>query len=544
MIPSLDTPQDPVDPAFETGTNAVTRGAWLVLLAVAAAAAAFFAFVAASRIGYPHDLEWMEGALADHAARVADGLPLYAAPGPEHVPFLYSPLLFWLGALGMKLGLDGVLALRLVAVGSAVASALLIGHWVERAGGRVLPGLVAVGLFFAGYGWLAWWYDLARNDTLFVFAALATGYVLLEGGSRRWFWAGLLAAVALLAKQSALLWLPALGLGLLLTDWRTAVRFGLTAAGAMATSIAALHVASDGWSTFYVFEMPRHHGWVGDRKLGFWTEDLVPMLPLVALAVLGFVTACRRGAFARALPLLMFGGGAVAASWLSRMHVGGFDNVLIYAFAAGCVLGPIAAAEANGRLRLVAQGLLVLQFGLLAHRAWQRWHSEPPLPTPAHAHAHEELRAFVAAQPGPVWLPGHGHVGYRAGKGTSAHGQAIFDVLQALPKLEDGTFDLGALVERQRLAHLPPRVQNAITTLMDSTTAALREGRFAAIVVDEIGTGLFPLLFASGLVGADGRFGTDDDPYVRAPSGLLSEPNAIRPLLGYDLRAPYVMQRR
>ena len=63
-------------------------------------------------------------------------------------------------------------------------------HWVKRETGKVLPGLVAIGLFFAGYGWLAWWYDLARNDTLFVFLCLATSYQLRYGGNWRWLWVG------------------------------------------------------------------------------------------------------------------------------------------------------------------------------------------------------------------------------------------------------------------------------------------------------------------------------------------------------------------
>ncbi len=49
------------------------------------------------------------------ASRVADGLPLYCEPQAEHVPFLYAPLLFWLGGLSMKFGLDGIVALRLIA---------------------------------------------------------------------------------------------------------------------------------------------------------------------------------------------------------------------------------------------------------------------------------------------------------------------------------------------------------------------------------------------------------------------------------------------
>ena len=311
---------------------------WWLLLACAAAAVAWFAYAVSQRLFYPHELEWMEGALADHAARVADGLPLYCEPTPEHVPFLYSPLLFWLGALGITVGLDGILALRVIAVGCSVGTAMLIGHWVRVESGRLIPGLVATGLFLAGYGWLAWWYDLARNDSLFVFFALSTAYQLRHGGERRWLWSGILAAATLLAKQSALMWLPAVGVGCLCWDWRAAWKFGLVSAAAMGAAVGGLHLASDGWSTFYLFEMPSLHGVVGDRKLGFWTQDLVPMYPLVLLGLLGFL-AQARGAARAALYLAALGSGGVLTSYLSRMHVGGFDNVMMYGFAGACLLG-------------------------------------------------------------------------------------------------------------------------------------------------------------------------------------------------------------
>ena len=99
-----------------SSTNARINGLWVLLLAGSLAAACWFAYAVSHRLLYPHELEWMEGALADHAARVADGLPLYCEPSAEHVPFLYSPLLFWLGGLGMTFGLDGIVALRLVAL--------------------------------------------------------------------------------------------------------------------------------------------------------------------------------------------------------------------------------------------------------------------------------------------------------------------------------------------------------------------------------------------------------------------------------------------
>lgn len=519
---------------------------WLerVLLACALAAAGWFAFAASRRVPYPHELEWMEGALADHAWRWAQGLPVYCAPGPEHVPFLYAPLLYWLGGLGIAAGLDGVLALRLVAVAATVGAAALIGGWVHAASRRRWPGVAAAGLFLAGYGWLAWWYDLARNDGLFVACCVATAWQLHRDGRWRWLVAAACATLAVLAKQSALMWLPAIAVGAMIRAPRQGLRFAVAAAAMIAAVFGALHLASDGWSTFYLFEMPRHHGWVGDRKLGFWTQDMLPMVPLLVLGVGGFVGAARVGAVRDALYLAAFGGGALLTSWLSRMHVGGFDNVLMYGFAAACVLGPLAAAQGGRWWRLLALVLLLVQFALLGFEAWRRGPARTLFPPPAHRTAHDQLAAFVAAQLGDVWVPAHGAISTRAGKGTWAHGQAVFDLLQALPRLPDGMLDMGALVDRSRLAGLPPRVQQAISSLIDGTAAALRERRFAAIVVDEIGAGAFLVVFAPGILGDDGLLGTDDDTYVRGPGPGIDDPRAIRPLVGYEAHSPFVMVPR
>jgi hypothetical protein len=525
----------------------LSRHCWWGAVACALVAVAGFAFAVSQRLGYPHELEWMEGALADHAWRVAHGLPIYCAPSPEHVPFLYAPLLFWLGGCGIALGIDEITALRLVSIAATIATAMLIGHWVRRASGRVVPGLAASGLFVAGYGWLAWWYDLARNDTLFVFFCVATGYQLHQSnqrGAQRWLWAALLATFALLAKQSALLWLPAIAVGAACVDWRTAARFAAATALLAGLAFGVMHWTSDGWSTFFLFEMPRYHGWVGENKLGFWLHDLVPMLPLLALGLGGFVAQWRAGERADALFLAAFGSGALLTSWISRVHVGGFDNVLMYGFAGACVLGPLAAARARTPWCLAAVATVLVQFGCLAQQAWQREPARTLLPSAAHRHAHDELRAFVEAQPGPVWIPGHGAISTRAGKGTGAHGQAIFDLLQMLPRGPDGMFDLSALDDRSKLAHLSPRAQQAIAALLDGTAQALRERHFAAIVIDDTGAHAFQLVFARGLAGADGVLGTDDDPYVRLPGPILSEPRAIAPLIGYEVHSPYALVPR
>jgi hypothetical protein len=526
-------------PELPSRAHAVDRALLAALSLAAAAAWVVFGVGAAVRVPYPHELEWMEGALADHAWRVAHGLPVYCAPGPEHVPFLYAPLLFWLGGLGITLGVDGILALRLVAVAASIGVAMLVGHWVRRETRNVVTGLVASGTFVAGYGWLAWWYDLARNDSLFVLLVLATAYEVRHGGARRWLPAALLATAAVLAKQSALMWLPAIGVGALCHDWRNALRFGGTAVLGIVVAFGLLHLTSDGWSTFWLFEMPRQHGIVGDRKLGFWTQDVLPMLPLVGLGLVGFVQQVRVGRPREALFLAAFGSGAVATSWLSRMHVGGFDNVLMYGFAGACVLGPIAASNSR-MLRVLWLG----QFVWLGIAAMQRG-TATWLPSDAHRGSHDELAAFVAKQDGQVWIPAHGHIGARAGKGTSAHGQAMFDLLQVLPKVDGVGMDLTILHDPARMAQLPGRSGEAVRSLFEQAWAALRERRLAAIVVDEVGgAGQFPYVFALGLMGDDKELGTADDTYVRSPAVLLRERAAIRPLLGFDVHSPYALLPR
>lgn len=509
-----------------------TSPLWWVLLLLAVAAAGTFLIAACQRVFYPHELEWMEGALADHAARVADGLPLYCEPQAEHVPFLYAPLLFWLGGLGMKFGLDGIVALRLIAVMFSIGSAMLIGQWVRKETGRLVPGLVAAGMFFAGYGWLAWWYDLARNDSLFVFLCLAATYQLRHGGKLQWLWAGLLAALALLAKQSTLMWLPAVGVGALIRNWRVAMRFGLVSVATMAASLGLLHLLSDGWSTFYLFEMPQHHGWVGDRKLGFWIDDMLPVYPLLLLGLAGFVQGVRASS-GTWLYLAAFGSGGLACSWMSRMHVGGFDNVMMYGFASACVLGPIAACHPSKAMRIGGPVLLLLQFAWLGQQAWHRDPGTTLFPPEAHRKGHDQLQAVVEAQDGPVWIPAHGHIAYRAGKGTGAHGQAIFDVMQMLPKLENGMFDFSALADPKKLEHLSERGRNALAALMTNTVQALREKRFAAILIDKVGANPFASLFAAGMGG-----------YRRQPGFVIDEPTAIKPLLGYDAHSPYMFVRK
>ncbi|MCR9244530.1 MAG: hypothetical protein NXI31_05820 [bacterium] len=522
----------------ERSQSRLEQRQWQLLLIPAVIAVAWFAILASQRVGYEFELEWMEGALADHAARIVNGEPIYCAPTPEHVPFLYAPLLFWLGGGLMALGLDGLLALRLIAVVSSVGVAMLIGHWVRKETGRVIPGLVATGTFCAGYGWLFWWYDLARNDSPFLLAMLACAYALRHGGRHGWWVAALLATVGVLAKQSAAMWLPAIGIGALILDWRQGLKFGFAGVGAILVALGVMHLSSDGWSTFYLFEMPTHHGSVAENRLGFWTRDLWPMLPLVVLGVAGFAIRCRGEHLRGALFLAAVGSGGLVTSWLSRIHVGGFDNVLIYGFASACVLGTAGAFHVR------AQWLLILQFGFLFWFDFRPDRMRVALPTEAHAEAHRELADYVRKQPRDVFLPGHGYITARAGKPACAHGQAIFDLMQVLPRLPNGMLDVLVLADEQRLATMSPRVREALVSYRDGMIRAMTTKSYSAIVLDTQLAGSFKYMFALAIDGPDGKPNTPDDFYRRRPGFVISKPRALNALVGYEAHSPFAYEAR
>ena len=56
------------------------RVMYWVLLAAALAHTTAYLFITSQRIVYPFELEWMEGALVDHTARILAGLDSYTEP--------------------------------------------------------------------------------------------------------------------------------------------------------------------------------------------------------------------------------------------------------------------------------------------------------------------------------------------------------------------------------------------------------------------------------------------------------------------------------
>ncbi len=437
------------------------------------------------RIGYPYDLEWMEGAFVDQVRRVLSGQPLYVKPSLEFTSYIYPPFYFYLSALVSRLTGVGYLPLRLLALLSSLGCFALIFQLSRRETGSAFYGTLSAALYAACFELGGAWFDLARLDCTLLLLLLAAVYLLrfypsLAGA----LLSGGILALASFTKQSALIVaIPLCLYGLAARG----TRFGLVMAGSFALPVIAvtglLQWSSDGWYALYVFELPRQHPYFTPVLVLFWTHDLFLPLPVAFLSICGFLFSRFKGRSAlcrdeRDALLLQatFLAATLGASWLSRLHIGGANNGVLPAYAAISLLfGPAlqwafsrfedrsgaggeAAAAAPGprTARLLLYAAAIYQFASLVYNPLDY------LPTRRDLQAGEAFVRALSDIEGEVFAPDHGYVPVRAGKKTYPHVSTFWSVWAG----DDG------------------RVKDDLNAEID---AALRRHRFAAVIIDAPG---------------------------------------------------------
>lgn len=406
-----------------------------ILSILGAGFTALFLVLALIRLRYPFELEWMEGAIVDHVLRIMHGQPLYAKPSLEFIPFIYTPLFYYVSAVVSWIIGPGFLAVRLVSILSTISVFALIFQWVKRETNSKLLSATSVGLFAASYGACGYWYDIGRVDMLAIALLFGAGY-LIRGGSevRRFLIAGCLLGLAFLAKQSTLLptitlTLYAVYYGRLKSLWLV-----LPALAVVLGTTLWFDAALSGWYSYYVFVLPNRHTLDTNLVLGFWTKDIFRQVPIMLITFLALVTGLR-GKEGRQDRLfwICFVIGALASSWSMRMFAGGFENALIptaavLAITAGIFLGKLSdptfkiAGAPSSKYVTVFAALFVVQFGLL----W--YNPAKQIPTKADEEWGNKFIDRLKAVQGEILLPYHGYIPVLAGKTSCAHKMALVEI--------------------------------------------------------------------------------------------------------------------
>jgi hypothetical protein len=247
--------------------------------------------VFALRIGFPLELEWMEGGVLHQARRFMHGEPIYPPPSEAFVPFLYTPLYaITLGTLGHVFGIGYGLG-RAVSIVSWIAIGLALHRAVLREGKSKTHALVTVGLWCSGYVFAFRWVDLARPDTMFLALAIWALVLLREswGDWKKAALAGLLMALAFWTKQTAAILIIASGIAALLVAPRQVWAYAGVIAIVDGGGMLLFDARTDGELWRYVFELHQAHAFNDER---FWKKSwgmFVHAAPWLTVLVLWLV---------------------------------------------------------------------------------------------------------------------------------------------------------------------------------------------------------------------------------------------------------------
>lgn len=473
----------------------------LVCVAMAAPIAIYL-WVALHRIGYPYELDWMEGGSVELAARVAAGHSLYVAPSLWFVGWTYTPVYYWVSAAVAQLTGLGFLPLRLVSLLASLISIATLAWIVARETGDRVAGLVAAGLFAATFYISGAWFDIGRVDSLFLaLTLLALAFGRRARGVRGGLALGALAFLAFFTKQSALLALLPTLVYLSLVRRRVGIPALITVIALLVASTVVLNAATDNWYGYYVFSELWHQPVAPQLWVGFWIHDIARhQWPLLIVIVAAGATLARRTGLRQALRSpgaywACAAAGMIGSAWASRLHTGGWLNVLMPAYAAIALLSGLSyAALAHRQRGRLPRALPVL--ALLVGLALLRYPIAAQLPTAADRAAGAQLIARLRALPRPVVVLRHPWYATLAGKGSFAQEEALGDVMRSTARrgastlraslasalnadhvqaiVLDGTFDahfFGAKLAREFRLQRQPITTTPLFPLTDVRTA-------------------------------------------------------------------------
>ena len=398
---------------------------------------AFLLFAVVQRFRYPTELEWMSGGIFDHVERVTQGKPLYVAPSVDFIPFLYPPLYYWLSAAAAKLFPIPV-ACRVVSVLACGATAGLVGRATRKLGATLYWALVATSLYVAAYSVTGYWYDLERSDSLLMLLLTGGLVVLLEStGAAGAAAAGALIGGAIFAKQPATIFFAAVSVALVLSAGRRrTIAFLCGGLAVVVPLFGGLTWATDGWFYYYCYKMPAAHGVEPGLLSLFLVVDGTKVFALLGATVVvlaGFVRTALPALRARkplgegdAVFCAMLAAGFVT-SLVSRIHVGGFVNVLMFwttfaAIAFGVASSRLDAAAAP-TLRTLLVGAAFLQLG---HLLYDPGEASSNAGRVRDARIVED-RIHDLERRGRVLVPGRGHLTTP----RHFHAMALMDVMRA-----------------------------------------------------------------------------------------------------------------
>lgn len=421
---------------------------WLIILG---AILFIFTFVIMSviRMNYPFELEWMEGGSVDHTQRIINGQGIYVEPSLEFIPYIYTPLYYYISALFSLIFGVGLLPLRLVSIISTLLTGIFIYLIVKNETRNDFSSIISTGLFFGFYVIGGAWYDLARVDSLFVLLFIISIYFLRHTkNSRYYFLSAIFAFLSYFTKQSTLLFALFIMIYLFIYERKGFWVYAVTFITLVIFSTIIYNGLSSGWFYFWNFELPASHKWNFEFTILFFTRDIFEHTGIaVCFAfVYFFINYQKRKEFPEKqkkeyLFYIFVFLGMFAGSYFSRLHYGGFLNVVIPAYT---ILAIMTGLGYNDIKKLIdndsskqshptKRDYLIVFLNLIVIAQFLAVVYDPGLQLPSEKDylAGKEFIEKVKRQEGVILIPGNTYTYYKlSGKNNFAHIELINDLFE------------------------------------------------------------------------------------------------------------------
>jgi MFS family permease len=418
----------------------VSRRLAVALVAMlSAAATGLYLMLAAKHLGYAGEMDYIEGVMMDHVARLVAGKPIYVKPSVDFISLAYMP--GWTvaaAAVARVLG-PGFLAGRLVSFAGSLVIGGLVLAILKRETRSWTIAIAGAGLYYMGYGAAGGGhYDVARPDSLMLALALGALYVLrFTEGTAGAVVSALMLVAAFFTKQHAVWFGLLTAVHVWFNERRRLVAFVVPWVLGCAGGYALLAVWLGPWFTFYTWNLPAHWSHVApiriEHYLGAGLLGMLGGLTVPALLSLMLPEAPWRG---KSGLWMWLGLAGVGTGLLATLDPSAWKHVFIPSMVAMSVLGPLsiwrlmsafgaASPVVRERAMTAACALLAVQFIPLIYNV----HVERPHPHAARAH--DALVDYIRGIPGHVIVVEHGYYTTLAGKGSGLQQIAIGDLERA-----------------------------------------------------------------------------------------------------------------
>ncbi len=437
----------------------ITNIFFMISVILSVIALSVYFYISLSRINYPYELEWMEGASVDTVARILRGDLLYTAPTIDYIAPIYGPAYFYTGALFSAIFGTNLFALRMISFLSILGIFGLIYLWARREQVHKPFAFLGVGLFAASYGALGHWFDLARVDSIYLlFVLLGSYFIRFHTQTRDLLLSAVFFAFATFIKINAVMIFGFLFAYALLTYGKKTWIWVLSLAliGAVTTGIFSLFFGE--WFLYWVMARSQDAITSALDWSIFWIEDLPRLWLLLILSIFALYQFMRTRKIKLFRFYIYWTLGIFISAWLSRMHFGGYVNVNMPAYAVLCIVGMMglqhlvqkASSSSSQWQRYIPIGLglvVALQFISLSYDVAEQ------IPTEADRLAGDHFIQQLSEVEGTVMFFAHGYYPQLAGVDGAESGW-LMNMVDGDRTGERGLFDenVREALEQQRYA--------------------------------------------------------------------------------------------